>query len=162
MTHSNIGLVILIGGCFLACSHNDPAPLATSSKATSPLEISGVNVIKYSPPDFYVSWFIGIAGVYWTHGVATILTSSGNPTAVYVSGSDVSVAGFINTGTSNSPVYWKNGAITSLTDNPIESVARSVALSGSDVDVAVYMPTSSGRTTALTWDTGILTPFCTW
>ena len=57
------------------------------------------------------------AATVWKNDVKTLLDSGAPPsvaTAVAVEGSDVYVAGNINTLTTNNSLYWKNGAKTSL------------------------------------------------
>jgi len=62
--------------------------------------------------------------------------------SIFVSGSDVYVAGFeveaIDDKTNTQPIakYWKNGVPTALTDGITSSLARSIYVSGSDVYVA--------------------------
>jgi hypothetical protein len=102
-------------------------------------------------PDVYVAGYVYNNGrtvaALWKNGVATNLTDgthNAEAKSVYVSGSDVYVAGF-----DGLPVYggpagqktatlWKNGAATSLTGGTFATDASSVFVSGKDVYVAGY------------------------
>ena len=57
-------------------------------------------------------------------------------TAMFVSGSDVYIAGIENTGKENMAVYWKNGEKVTLTDGSKEAHGQSIFVSGSDVYIA--------------------------
>src|SRR5690606_21748165 len=62
--------------------------------------------------------------------------------SVYVSGSDVYVAGYVNNGTKRVATLWKNGVAQDLaeaTEGMIFVSANSVYVSGNDVYVAGYV-----------------------
>ncbi len=77
---------------------------------------------------------------YWNQGVATSLvdSSGGNvnarpiTTGIYVSGTDVYVAGTVGGSFPSQAVVWKNGVASSLGNG----TANSIFVSGSDVYVA--------------------------
>ena len=74
----------------------------------------------------------------WKNGIAQDLTDGVNsayPFSVYVSGSDVYVAGLEYNGQNAFAVLWKNGVSQNLTDGTSFAEARSVYVSGSDVYV---------------------------
>ena len=61
--------------------------------------------------------------------MATSLTNGTNNAgaeSVYVSGTDVYVAGYENNGTKDVAKVWKNGVGTSLTDGSNWAIARSI------------------------------------
>ncbi len=93
--------------------------------------------------DIYVAGINGDTALYWKNGLATGLGGGINnvfANSVFVSGTDVYVAGeqFLNG--NEAAALWKNGALTLLADqskSPL-SYANSVFVSGSDVYVAGY------------------------
>jgi len=82
----------------------------------------------------------------WNNGVITYLGATSDYSqayGVYVSGSDVYVAGVLAPGGSNShAVYWKNGTAVAV-DNTVGSSAQSIFVAGNNIYVAGY---SGGQT----------------
>ncbi len=77
---------------------------------------------------------------YWNAGVANILPDGTQAYGIFVSGSDIYVAGTKgNAGVLNAR-YWKNGTAIplDLTNKSNKSEAKAITLSGSDVYVAGY------------------------
>ncbi|HPB48230.1 MAG TPA: hypothetical protein PLX16_06410, partial [Exilispira sp.] len=64
--------------------------------------------------------------------------------SIYVSGSDIYVAGYYYNGTNNIACYWKNGSKTGLSAGNA-SEANSIYLSGSDIYVAGYYNNGSNN-----------------
>jgi len=109
--------------------------------------------------DVYVVGYSKDGGVskatIWKNGVKTLLsTSESYAYSVYVSGSDVYVAGHIGsstTGSTNSKAtLWKNGTAQTLSSSA--AIAKSVVVSGSDVYVAGNTISASRR--AVYWKNG--------
>src|SRR5690606_6930778 len=122
-----LGLLVLCAISFTSCSKDDdPAPP------------------KEKEVDVYVVGAVGegkdIAKL-WKSGVATNLSDGSRHTyarAVYVSGTDVYVAGYEINGSKNVAKLWKNGIATNLTDGTKTAVVNSVYVSLTDVYVAGY------------------------
>ena len=105
----------------------------------------------------YVAGSIGNTAVVWKNGVATNLTNGTNPAranSVFVSGTDVYVAGYeyIAGGGFSIAKVWKNGVATDLSSAAIYASANSVFVSGTDVYVA-----GTVGFTAKVWKNGIAT-----
>ena len=92
-------------------------------------------------------------------GTATSLTAPSGTTnpwanSIAVSGSDVYVVGYQNTG-KDVAMVWKNGTATSLTDGTQYAIANSIAISGSDVYIAgVQASATTGYYIATLWKNG--------
>jgi len=101
----------------------------SSSVATPDVYIAGDNTTN--APNYIP--------MLWKNGVATTLPYTVNLDAdaesVFVSGTDVYVAGEYHVGTNEIPVIWKNGVATALS-TPSDGIAESVFVSGTDVYVA--------------------------
>ena len=101
----------------------------------------------------------------WKNGVATTLaqTATGGGQAiansVFVSGSDVYVAGYVlNTaGTGAIAKLWKNGVATDLTTGTTIAKTYCVFVSGTDVYVAGMEFTPAGEKIAKYWKNGVAT-----
>ena len=102
----------------------------------------------------------------WKNGVVTQLsngTRQGYARAVFVSGSDVYVAGFERNvaNTLSIATIWKNGVGTALTTAPnIASDAFAVYVDGTDVYVAGYEETGAGQVAKI-WKNGVATSLTT-
>ncbi|MDJ1505310.1 hypothetical protein [Xanthocytophaga agilis] len=110
----------------------------------------------------------GSEAVVWKNGVVTGVLATGaqqlDLNEIYVSGTDVYVAGFVDDGKHGSGVVWKNGVATELTDNATHSSANSIFVVGDDVYVGgfislYYSENGSARTyrSAKVWKNGVLT-----
>lgn len=113
----------------------------------------------------------GVA-MYWKNGIPVALTDGTEPaeaSSIFVSGTDVYVAGFEETDTQTGPTtyavnpvatYWKNGAPVALTNGEQASEASSIFVSGSDVYVAGYYCTVSAPDCSrpLYWKNGMIVP----
>jgi len=79
----------------------------------------------------------GVIAKVWKNGTATALTTaSGAAHSVFVSGSDVYVAGWEETATGWNAKVWKNNVATTLSPEDQKAYARAVFVSGNDVYVA--------------------------
>lgn len=95
-----------------------------------------INSIFIQGSDVYLVGSDGYNWKLWKNGVATTLTGIDNASAVFVSGTDVYVAGYaITAGAQDRAVLWKNGVVTDLTDGSFYAQAKSVFVDGSDVYV---------------------------
>ena len=110
------------------------------------------NIIKdfYNPKkgDVYAVGEGSNTAILWKNGVAQNLTdetSVGIAYSVFVSGSDVYVAG-------SRAILWKNGVEQNITDG---TRARSVFVSGSDVYVAGYGRNHINAVVAKVWKNGV-------
>ncbi len=112
-------------------------------------------------PDVYVAGAIGNAAVLWKNGIATYLTSGTHPAranSVFVSGTDVYVAGYEYSTWGDIAVVWKNGVATNLAGgvypngSSYDAHANSVFVSGTDVYVAGY-----AYNAAIIWKNGAAT-----
>lgn len=118
-------------------------------------------------PDVYTVGFesnansITVAKV-WKNGLETALTAGvisaqGYARSVYVSGTDVYVAGYEFNGVRYTAKLWKNGTSTSLTDGNYDAQAQAIKVSGIDVYVAGYEKNLAGKSVAKIWKNGIST-----
>ena len=103
----------------------------------------------------------GVATV-WKNGIATSLAEGGNGAfSLYVSGSDVYVAGSVvdQTNTVGVATVWKNGVATLLTDGSNSASATSVYVSGNDVYVVGYQinDNNNHKYVATLWKNGFTT-----
>lgn len=94
----------------------------------------------------------------WKNGVAERLSGGQFATAVFVSGSEVYVAGY-----GLQAMLWKNGVVQTLSSVSDFSSARSIYVSGEDVYVAGHKFTlgsdgSHGPEQPLVWKNGLLIP----
>jgi len=95
----------------------------------------------------------------WQNGVPAYLTSGVTKAAakgVYVSGTDVYVAGYEHIGSYDVARIWKNGVATSLSAGTSNAQANAVFISGTDVYVAGY-EFISGSSVARVWKNGVAT-----
>lgn len=137
-----------------------------------------VTSMYVSGADVYIAggsheYQMGVPGTYqfakyWKNGVPASLTNglvytanSGslsypNTTSIFVSGSDVYVAGWQLNGSAltQTALYWKNGAFTYLTDSINGSAANSIYVSGNDIYVAGYQ-NINGVSYATYWKNGV-------
>jgi len=105
-----------------------------------------------SSVDVYVVGVSNSKATLWKNGVKTFLSNSQSyAKSVYVSGSDVYVAGYVGSGISDyKATLWKNGTAQTLYSSA--SQATSVFVSGSDVYVAGITGTAPRR--AVYWKNG--------
>jgi len=97
-----------------------------------------------------------IAGTaVWKNGVPTYLTPSGggNAHSVFVSGSDVYVAGWVETATGRNATLWKNGVANTLSNESLRSEAHAVFVSNNNVYVAGLVYTEL-KTQLTVWKNG--------
>ena len=143
----------------------------TACKKSSPKPING-------PVDVYVTGsslvnFPGYAGglsfdeaTYWKNGISSVLssttTSESNAFGIAVQGNDVYVVGYYFTGVFSTngnniavACYWKNGALTNLTDGSHSAIAFAIASSGNDIYIVGYI--NGPNSTAVYWKNGVMT-----
>jgi len=139
---------------------------------------STLNSIYISNNDVYVAGSERIGDTstasYWKNGTLVILTSNTDTSSfvntgfyvsefhysvansIFVSGSDVYVAGYVNA-TGDQVTYWKNGKAIYIT-NPLQSYSRanSIFVSGNDVYIAGWLDDyNNGHITY--WKNGVST-----
>ncbi len=112
-------------------------------------------------PDVYVAGYkndfsFPVAAI-WKNETLTMLSSGpSNANSVFVSGSDVYVAGY-DRSTWNVATIWKNGVAIPLSTTPGDADAAAVYVSGTDVYAAGY-ENSGGKKVAKFWKNGVATP----
>jgi hypothetical protein len=138
-----------------------------SSRAQS-IAVSGSDVyIAGSTSDVSSMGYIISAATYWKNSVPVFLkttsTTYSNSIAnsIFVSGSDIFVAGDIDlvsgsSGPNTKAAYWKNGIIVPLT-NSESSVANYITVINGDIYVAGGIVGSNGLTRAAYWKNGVPT-----
>ena len=121
-----------------------------SGGATGPITVNGVTgpVFTYttgSDPNVYIAGggntgSLADKATYWNAGVANILPDGTQAYGIFVSGSDIYVAGTKGDNGVLNARYWKNGTAVplDLTNKINKSEAKAITLSGSDVYVAGY------------------------
>jgi IPT/TIG domain len=100
----------------------------------------------------------GINGYgYWKDGVFNSLPNCVSTRSIFVSGTDIYVAGADNTG---GPAYWKNGTLNSLPMSPTHNggEAQAVIVSGSDVYVAGFDLINGALSKPKCWKNGVALP----
>ena len=121
-------------------------PVYTFTSATTSVYVSGT----------------GISGNgYWKDGVFTVLTNCITARSIFVSGTDVYVAG---ADLSGAPAYWKNGVYNSLPMTPSYyngGTGESVFVSGSDVYVAGFNVINGALSKPVCWKNGVAMPALT-
>ena len=122
--------------------------------------------ITFSGSDMFVVGHVfnqADTAVQWKNGIRSSYTNDNGQNrvaySVAVSGADVYAAGSFE----NTPVYWKNGVMTTLTTSisgqrPGGGYAQSVALAGTDVYVVGGYDSAGGTLTAACWKNGSLIP----
>jgi hypothetical protein len=118
------------------------------------------------PGTVYVAGYIDNGATVWRNGVAISLPGTGAyASSVFVSGSNIYVAGYEWNGKGQTATVWKNGVATSLTDGTLtdgtySAMANSVFVSGSDVYVAgydvLYESNGTGQIAKI-WKNGVAT-----
>lgn len=105
------------------------------------------------PGEVYVAATLDSSqALLWKNGAATVLSSAeAGANSVFVSGSDVYVAGEAANAGSECPVVWKNGVPNVLSNSDGE--AYSVFVSGTDVYVAGELETQD-REQPVVWKNG--------
>lgn len=145
----------------------NPISSAPSTTNAVSMFISGSDIYVAGTVEKYLlvspnTYWVGLVAVYWKNGVPVELTQLANngPSAaamsIFISGSDVYVAGYTSNGPSNAiAVYWKNGTQVTLgsSGSPDVSTANSIVVSGSDV----YVSGSLGNTYNGYWLNGTST-----
>jgi hypothetical protein len=122
---------------------------------------TSANVDIYVAGNEYTSLVGGFSvAKVWKNGIATNLTNGltdASANSVFVSGSDVYVAGYENNvaGTSTIAKLWKNGVGINLSLGNNFARANSVFVSGSDVYVAGFESDATGTHVAKIWKNGI-------
>ena len=138
---------VMIGGSFIAAAEEEVYSVALPAPRRGDV--------------YAVGWLVGESGaVLWINGVAYHLTGDdlyGRADSVFISGSDVYVAGQVRgysrgAGNWNSAALWKNGVLQYL---PGGIMATSVFVSGSDVYVAGFHRISEGYDSAVLWINGV-------
>ena len=119
---------------------------------------------KPAPPqkgDVYVVGNIqydmgGYVATLWKNGIVQKL-GAGEANSVFVSGSDVYVAGSYASepGVHSMAILWKNGIAQNLSEGTSWAEANSICVSGSDVYVAGSVRNVQGNVVATIWKNGV-------
>ncbi|MEO6720209.1 MAG: carboxypeptidase regulatory-like domain-containing protein [Ferruginibacter sp.] len=149
------------------CQAVDNATTQQSTPITGAASIGTINLGNINAcgtvagANVYVAGSIGNTAVVWKNGVATNLTNGTYPAAaksVFVSGTDVYVAGYEHSSWGDIAKVWKNGVATNLggglypNGSSYDAHANSVFVSGTDVYVAGFA--ADGATI---WKNGVAT-----
>jgi hypothetical protein len=122
----------------------------TGSASTGTFNLGNINACgTVAGVNVYVAGSIGYNAVLWKNGIATYLTNgsistSASANSVFVSGTDVYVAGYQHSSWGDIAKVWKNGVATDLggglypNGSAYDAHANSVFVSGTDVYVAGY------------------------
>ena len=123
---------------------------STEKPLPSLTNVAKASSIFVSADATYIAGYDG-GGVFWKDGVETNLTPNGNANSIFVSGSNLLIAGSDN----NRAAYWNNGIETALDSF---SSGNSIFVSGNDVYVA---GTKAGGN-AVYWKNGVITILATY
>lgn len=135
--------------------------LITGSASIGTINLGNINACGTVGASVYVAGAIGNAAVLWKNGVVTYLTDGSHQAAansVFVSGTDVYVAGYENSTWGDIAKVWKNGVATKLdgglypNGSSYDARGNSVFVSGTDVYVA-----GSAYNGATIWKNGAAT-----
>ncbi len=134
----------------------------TGFASTGIINLGNINACStVAGPNVYVAGSIGNDAVLWKNGVANYLTngsSRSDARSVFVSGTDVYVAGYERSTWGDIAKVWKNGVATNLGGGlypngaAYDAYGNSVFVSGTDVYVAGYAADK-----AIVWKNGIAT-----
>jgi len=131
------------------------------SASTGAINLGNINACQTVGTDVYVAGSIGKAAVIWKNGIATYLTNGlheATANSVFISGTDVYVAGYEYSSWGDIAKVWKNGIATNLAGGlypngaSYDAHANSVLVSGTDVYVAGY-----AYNAAIIWKNGVAT-----
>jgi hypothetical protein len=111
------------------------------------------------PADVYVAGTDGTNAALWKNGVETILAPNATADAVAVSGSDVYVAGWVNSpGTppygGSTATIWKNGVATALTNSGFSQANGLTLANGNVYAVGSSFVAASNAPLATVWTNG--------
>jgi hypothetical protein len=99
--------------------------------------------------------------VYWKNGVSVTVPGAVGLSSIFVSGGDVYLTGYTaatSTSATAAAVYWKNGAMTNLTqnvDHVTAASANSIYLSNTDVYVAGSFAINHQPAAGVYWKNGV-------
>jgi Carboxypeptidase regulatory-like domain len=130
--------------------------------STGTINLGNINACgTVAGSNVYVAGSLGNAAVLWKNGLATYLTNGSSPAAansVFISGTDVYVAGYEHSTWGDIAKVWKNGVATNLggglypNGSSYDAHANSVFVSGTDVYVA-----GQAFNAAIIWKNGVVT-----
>jgi len=137
--------------------NSEEITISVTQKATkedgSPYEPSGKETFDLT--GVYVAGIQSFAATLWNNGTVQSLTDGKNrasANSVYVSGSDVYVAGSEQNAQGKSVAkLWINGKAQNLTDGTNNAYALSVYVSGDNFYVAGYEQNAQGKNVAMFW-----------
>ena len=134
---------------------------AVSSKAS--LTDSEIATAEYIIKNVYVAFseknHSGIwVAKYWKNDEAVELTGGSTiafASAIFVSGTDVYVAGSEHNGSKYVAKYWKNGVAVELSGGITDARASSISVSGSNVYVSGFVINEDSKYVATYWENGV-------
>jgi len=134
----------------------------TPTLLTDTLTNSGAISIIVDGNDVYVAGYTFSSyfpvPTYWKNGVKTTFGYNASISGmclqgsdIYISGSTVSPHGF------GYASYWKDGALTNVTDGTSESTTSGITVNGNDIYLSGSTPDANGFTQAAYWKNGVAT-----
>jgi hypothetical protein len=109
---------------YIAGTHNDNPVYWKNGIETvlSNQTTSSATGIALAGSDLYVTGSLGASAVYWKNGVQTTLATSdlgvASANAIFVDGSDVYIAGYVDAQSGYSAIYWKNNVRVTVKTSP--------------------------------------------
>ncbi len=112
---------------------------------------NGVNKASSIPVDVFITGVSGDSAIYWKNGVANLLGGIYTANSIFVSGSDIYIAGERSINGNSGAALLKDGTVNMLADETKSPVSYAYSVMGSGTDIYVAGYTYSTGNVATYW-----------